>query len=407
MPRLNFTLKALKALPSPPAGRVIYSDAQVAGLRLYVTPTARVFYLNRWIQGRAEAIRLGRFPDDLDVEGARAEAEKLIGKIAGGVDPAEEKRMRRGEITVGGLFDLYMKRHVEPYRKPLTVSHYQGLYDKHLAKPLANRRLSTLTRREVQRLHAEVGKETGPYAANRVASLLRAMIEKARAWGYFAGENPAIGVERFKETSRERFAQANELPKFFKALAEEQDTAARDCILLALLTGARKRDVFAMAWADVDLDLCVWRLPDSKSGAQTIPLVAVAVQLLKERKRQNERDDEPSPWVFPSERSASGHLEEIRRAWERVKERSKLGDLRLHDLRRTLGSWQTILGASLSIVGRSLGHKSAAATAVYSRLTLDPVRASMEDAVSRILQEGGVIDAGKVTPIWKAKGKKR
>jgi integrase len=55
--------------------------------------------------------------------------------------------------------------------------------------------------------------------------------------------------------------------------------------------------------------------------------------------------------------------------------------LRLHDLRRTLGSWQAATGANSYIIGKSLGHKSQQAIAVYARLNLDPVRDSMGKAV--------------------------
>jgi integrase len=70
--------------------------------------------------------------------------------------------------------------------------------------------------------------------------------------------------------------------------------------------------------------------------------------------------------------------------------RSDIGDLRIHDLRRSLGSWQAISGASLAIIGNSLGHKSADATMIYARLSLDPVRASLNTATSAMLQAAGV-----------------
>jgi integrase len=64
---------------------------------------------------------------------------------------------------------------------------------------------------------------------------------------------------------------------------------------------------------------------------------------------------------------------------------ARLDDVWIHDLRRTLGSWQARSGASLTIIGKSLGHKSQQATAIYARLDLDPVRESMERATSAIL----------------------
>ena len=74
-------------------------------------------------------------------------------------------------------------------------------------------------------------------------------------------------------------------------------------------------------------------------------------------------------------------MEEPKKAWSTLLKKAKLADMRLHDLRRTMGSYQTMSGASTTIVGKTLGHKSQAATAVYARMNLDPVRASMEAAV--------------------------
>ena len=57
-----------------------------------------------------------------------------------------------------------------------------------------------------------------------------------------------------------------------------------------------------------------------------------------------------------------------------------LMDIRIHDLRRTLGSWQAAMGANSFIIGKSLGHKTQNATAIYARLNLDPVKESVSKA---------------------------
>jgi integrase len=59
--------------------------------------------------------------------------------------------------------------------------------------------------------------------------------------------------------------------------------------------------------------------------------------------------------------------------------------LRIHDLRRTLGSWQAATGATTAMIGKSLGHKSEQATAIYERLSIDPVRQSVERATEAML----------------------
>ena len=66
--------------------------------------------------------------------------------------------------------------------------------------------------------------------------------------------NPVRGIKRNREKSRDRFLQSDELPRFFHALAEEENQTMRDYFLLSLLTGARRANMLSMQWADVNLE---------------------------------------------------------------------------------------------------------------------------------------------------------
>ena len=68
-------------------------------------------------------------------------------------------------------------------------------------------------------------------------------------------------------------------------------------------------------------------------------------------------------------------------------------------MRRTLGSWQARTGASLAIIGKSLNHKSPQATAIYARLDLDPVRASVEKATKAMLDAAGIQSIEKTVTV--------
>ena len=167
----------------------------------------------------------------------------------------------------------------------------------------------------------------------------------------------------------------------------------QDFFLLALLTGARRGNVASMRWDDVDPTWKLWRIPgEVAKGGQPIvvPLVDAALAILTRRKATANGN----PWVFPSY-GKSGHIVEVKGAWKRILTAAGLSDVRPHDLRRTLGSWQAIGGASLPIIGRSLGHSQPATTQVYARLQLDPVRASVTAATDAILAAG---NAGSTTP---------
>ena len=75
------------------------------------------------------------------------------------------------------------------------------------------------------------------------------------------------------------------------------------------------------------------------------------------------------------------------RQWREILKRADIEDLRIHDLRRSLGSWQTITGASLQVVGKTLGHSRPETTAIYSRLSDNPVREAMQTATAAMLAE--------------------
>ncbi len=378
--RFPFTKSRLEALDIPPTGRVYVHDAGQDNLTLCVTAGgSKTFYRAGRVNGRPVRILIGKFPD-LSVEQARKLVRKMAGAIAEGKDPHQERQARKHEQTLQGLFDWWIEHAKARGKKTWEADKW--LFDRYFAG-LKTRKLSSIHKADVAAWHTKIGK-TAPYGANRGLSLLRAMFNQADNIG-FLGPNPAKGVKPFAEESRCRFLQPDELPRFFAALSEEPEIF-QDLIMLCLLTGARRGNVQSMTWADVDLPASTWRIPPSKSkNAKTIlvHLPCKAVEILQRRKAENGE----SPWVFPSPgtKNRDTHLQSPKGSWERIRTRAGLPDLRMHDLRRTLGSWLAIGGASLQVVGAALGHKSLQATEVYSRLTQAPVVEAVDRATSALL----------------------
>lgn len=387
--RILFSKTRLEALPAPNRGRVYYNDTQAAGLCLCVTNQGtKTFYHTKKLNGRTERVRLGRFPEGLTVEQARKLAATLNVAVAGGHDPQEAKRARREEATFGQLWS-HWENHSRRRKKAATLKEDNREYDAYL-KDWAGRRLSTIKRQDVAALHSRMGNKNGAYQANRVLALVKAMFNKADGLG-FKGENPARGIEKFPEVSRDRFLMPEELPAFFKALAGERNPFLQGFFVLALLTGARRGNLTAMRWAEISWELRQWRIPETKAGMPVVvPLSPPAMEVL-ERLRELAKPD--CEWVFPGRHR--GHLKDPMPAWRRLLTRAKLQDLRIHDLRRSLGSWQALGGASLHIIGKSLGHTRPETTAIYARLTLDPVRESVERAGAAILAAGKQAENGE------------
>ena len=141
------------------------------------------------------------------------------------------------------------------------------------------KKISSVKRSDIEALHAKVGKEYGTYASNRMLSLLGVMFNKAIDWGW-KDINPAQGVKKFKEISRERFLAGDELPRFFKALEEENNRTLADFFMLGILTGARKGNLLSMRWQGINFEQATWKIPETKNGSShLVPLSPEAMYI--------------------------------------------------------------------------------------------------------------------------------
>jgi integrase len=156
--------------------------------------------------------------------------------------------------------------------------------------------------------HGRIGRDNGPYVANRWRSLLHRMYEIAAQDFDFQGANPAHRVKPFPEQERERFVTPEELPRLFDAIDKAADQRIADFLRLALYTGARKSAILRMRFADVDLARAVWLVPPSDSknrDAIHLPLVPEAVEIIRARKAVADG----SEYVFPG-RHGKGRLKD-------------------------------------------------------------------------------------------------
>jgi len=382
--RINFTKRAIETIKPPKNGRLYVYDTRTPNLQVCVTAAgSKTFYRYGKVAGKPERIHIGRFPD-VSVEQARRTCKDITGRLARG-EPVEQKP-KRGGLTLRQLFELYLDGHAKPHKK--TWQHDQYQFGKYLCD-LAECKVANLTRQDVQAFHVAMGSEIGKTTANRVRALLSKLFTFAIE-NDLHPHNPCQGVRKFGERSRDRFVQADELPRLFASLDEEPNQTFADFVRIALFVGARRGNTQAMRWEELSFARREWRIPTTKAGASHVsPLPIAAVEILERR----QTDANGNPWVFPG-RGKSGHLASPRKAWLRLCERAGIEGLTVHDLRRSLGSWQAATGATELIIGKTLGHAPGSkATSVYARLNLDPVRASIETATAAMLaaaaKEGG------------------
>ncbi|WP_341325689.1 tyrosine-type recombinase/integrase [Methylotuvimicrobium sp. KM2] len=106
------------------------------------------------------------------------------------------------------------------------------------------------------------------------------------------------------KNERDRFLYLDEPPRFFDALAKEENPDMRDYFLLALLTGVRKSNALAMRWDEIHLERGEWRIITKGNSAQTVTLSPEVIDILANRKLSAQ-----SKWGFPGI-GKTGHLVE-------------------------------------------------------------------------------------------------
>jgi len=379
--RMNFTKTAVAKIKSPGKGkRDIYRDTGTPHLCLRVTPTAKTFYWEKTVRGSQKKVTIGKFPE-INVEQARAQAADIAADYTKGVDVQEVRAAYRSEGTFGDLWEDYKDRRKRkvPGRESQALN-YQW---KRFFKKWENKQVSEITYQRAFRLINGIRKKA-PFHANRIQRHGKAMFNFAkrdRAWRW-KGENP-FDFDYVSEEGRARDMrlEPKDMPAFMEGL-KACSPLMRLLFLSSLYTGRRMGEVQAMRWEDLDLHTGVWTIPQTKVGKQQEAMMPTA--LTKELADHLRNTD--GEWVFPSP-SKSGHVEEIMKAWNEVREASGMHHLQARDLRRTLASWAQDVAVPIAAVQAQLGHANISTTAKhYTAISRDVKRAAMESTVASMIE---------------------
>ncbi|MDX2105771.1 MAG: site-specific integrase [Candidatus Melainabacteria bacterium] len=297
------------------------------------------------------------------------------------------------EITFGQAYQMFMDLYARPHLTAAGCGTYSNFYRRYL-KHFSHRPLSDIKKLNVLALHVRIGEKHGRRAANHALETMRVIYNKMIEWDVYAGLNPASKFKAFSKVQKDRFLQPSELKIFFESVSALRSVDAQNFFLLALYTGVRKSNLLSMSWSDVNLDDCTWKIAKTKNGRpQTVALVPAAVEILEKRKRNRHHSDYVFPSTNGSSVSKSGRFENVYKSWRRLKEKAGFNEnLTVHDLRRSLASWEAITGANLTVIGATLNHTDPKSTAIYARMNLDPVRKAMETAVDTMLKVGKQVE---------------
>jgi integrase len=404
-------------------------DSDLKGFGLLVTPKGKRTYYVQVHQGGGRYMqrKVGEHGQPLGVnergeiipgtvDNAREKAREMIAQIKTGIDPKHAPDKGDLAKTLAQVADDYFDseprdRYGKP-KKARTLNYERGLVDAHVKPLLGKRRVTELTKGDIDRFMKQVaggvskadtkkGKRGrsivrgGEGSANRTHSVLSAILTFAVDKG-IAPVNPARGVKKYTEQKKQRFLSVEEIARLNEAIdGASIRTALKVYYRFLLLTGFRRDEARTLRWEYIDFQRALVNFPDTKTGAQARQVSASALALLDSLRPEMGK---PEGWVFPASKG-DGPVVNVQKPWAAFRHAAGLDDVRLNDLRHSFASYGVQSGLSLYVVGAMLGHKKASTTERYAHLDADPVRAAADQTAATIDALLSGKDKGKVVPL--------
>jgi integrase len=321
-------------------------------------------------------------------ETARLQAKALLGRIAQGDDPTEERQLNHEAMSIRELCSRYVRdleagvilgRRGTP-KRPTTIATDISRINGHLIPLIGTRRVKDFTKADSLRLMREImaGKSKRVQKTNKLRgkSIIRGGAgAAARTMGLLGGiftyaiengvieTNPVHGIKRPKDQKRQRRLSQRE----YRLLGEMLREAATDggyamtveIIRLLALTGCRRSEIIGLMWSEIDWECSCIRLEDSKTGFSVRPVGLPVIEYLEERSVERE-----GTYVFPGfgyDNAFGGFA----RHWRDLFRRSPLADVTPHVLRHSFASLANDLGFTEVTIAALIGHASGSITSRY------------------------------------------
>lgn len=403
-------------------------DSVAPGLGLRAAPGGgKSFIFQAKLKGQVIRITIGA-PETWTIVSAQAEARRLKVIIDNGQDPRQVKadglaaeqverdtkaaeaeaaqiEAQRQGLTLGEVWPLYIAARQHKWSAGHLQNHMtltaaggepkkrgKGLTVAGPMAPLMRLALADLT---PERIAAWLEKEAADRPTNAAQSyrLLRAFIRWAADVPAYRGivSSEAYSASGVREAVPKSQAadgdglQREQLPAWFEAMRRIRNPVISAYLQALLLTGARREELAALRWTDVDFQWRSMSIRDKVEGTRTIPLTPYTSALLLALPRRNE-------YVFSSPSAASGYLEEPRIAHTKALAAAGLPHVSLQGLRRSFGTLCEWVEMPAGISAQIMGHKpSALAEKHYRRRPLDLLRMWHAKIEAWMLEQAGVV----------------
>ncbi|WP_245257163.1 tyrosine-type recombinase/integrase [Methylocystis rosea] len=361
----GFAIEAIR----PGAKRKEVPDGKVTGLYWVVQPSgAKSSALRYRFAGQPKKLTIGGYPA-IGPADARKAAQAALGELARGNDPAAQKReakvaaraaARAEERAELDVVEKVVDEFIERYAKPNTRDwkETQRLLRKDVVATWQGRRLSEIGKADIHRLLDKMVDRGAAVTANRTFAQLRKLCRWAVSRGIL--EHNREGIEApTTERPRDRVLDERELALVWRA-AGELGFPYGQIVRLLILTGARRDEVAAARWEEIDLEKRVWNLPAERSKnrrAHSVPLSPAVVEIIERLPRF-----EGSGFLFSAGKTPPTAFSKAKARLDALITEQNGGEpiphFVIHDIRRSVASGLASIGIPLHVIERALNHVS-------------------------------------------------
>lgn len=406
-------------------------DTKSPGLRVRVTAAGAKSFV---FEAKLNRQTIRRTIGDVrawPIDAARIEANRLRVGLDQGDDPRELERQAQADkaaravkvaadgVTVGDAWARYIAEG-RPKRKEAWKPRYLADMGKMTAAggvkrkrgegdtlpgalfPLLALRLSDVTEDSLSAWFLTESRRS-KHQATRALMMFRGFLRWCAARPEYrnlidrdAGKAAAI-IEALPSTIRRTDAlEAAQVPGWWAGVEQLPNLTASAYLRALLLTGARREEMAALRWVDVDFQWRKLTIADKVDASRTIPLTDYMAWMLSSLPRARDADGQPSAFVFASA-SKSGRLSDPRASHTKALQSAAIEGLTIHGLRRSFSLLGEAAGAPAGAIAQVMGHKPSATAEGYRPRSVDALRPFLAQIEAHILSLAGVqFDAASV-----------
>lgn len=364
--KAKLTKKLIEALEPEKKEHAVW-DVTCPGFHVRVMPSGKKsFYVFYRDSGRKPRRKSLGSVQSIDVDGARRKAGQIIADIQRGYDQFAEQQKRNSVPTLSQIWPAYLEQHARPKKATSSVREDIRLWNRHIEPQFGMRRLNEISTQDVRKWHS--ARAHTRYEANRALSLLSKLMSFSSE---HINRNPCSDIAKFAETPKTAELSEDQVCTIINVTRTDPDQGAATLIRLLIFTGARSGEARKAYWEEFDFQKRLWRVPSAhiKGGERHNLVIERALPDFMIEDLQEWRKRCPSPFglVFPALKNPSLTRSDLTPIWKRIRSRTGLYSLRIHDLRHNFAMTAIKNGVPLHAIGDALGHRDRQTTLKYAR----------------------------------------